>query len=217
MAGSYSRIIPFATASTTEQCIELPAAPRGDIDRIIITQTSGTAMAATFKIYDRRGACVGASDINVTNSGDVSAIANAAGSVQVTFSAAHGMQVGDTFEIKENDVADYNTLHSVVTVVSDTAVISSVAYTGVSAVPGVWQTEPFLPTTSPAGHLLYAGTVVAGTDFTDFGINRGYENRDNQLEVSRLRNSALWLEFKAGSSGAASWEVAFTIEALQLL
>ena len=217
MSGSYSSTTVFDTAGTTPKCVELPASQRGDLDRVIITQLSGTAMSATFKIYDRRGACAGEPDIHVDNYGSIVSVTNSGGNTAITFDAAHGMQVGDRFEIKENNVTEYNVIHTVTSVTSDTAVVTDIGYTSAPSTMGVWQTEPFLPTTSPVGHLLYSGSITAGNDFTAFDLGRGYENRDNQLEVDRLRYNALWLEFTPGAGTAASWEISITVDALQLL
>ena len=47
--------------------------------------------------------------------------------------------------------------------------------------------------------------------FPDQHIDRGYENRDNQIETMRARYQALWLEFEPDQTG--TFEVAVTTEA----
>lgn len=77
MASEYSRVIAFSGSSSAVQSLELPAPTQGVLERVIITQTNSDVAAGsgTFKIYDRKSACIGLTDINVTASGAISSIA----------------------------------------------------------------------------------------------------------------------------------------------
>jgi hypothetical protein len=76
MASEYSRVVAFSGNSNAIQALELPAPSYGTLDRFIITQTSPASNtgSGTFKVYDRRSACIGLTDLNVENSGTVSSI-----------------------------------------------------------------------------------------------------------------------------------------------
>ena len=208
MATGYSRVVEFSGTSGTATCVELPAAPRGVLDRLIITQLSGTSAGGTVSVFDRKGACANANDLNVEESGEVTSIADSGGSASITFDAAHNLKVGDEIEIKGSSVSAYNTTHTVTSVTSDTVAVTDVAFTS-GATGGFWQTLPFLPTLNPVSHLVYSGSVSSGS-LQAFDIDRGYENRDNQDEFRRARYSALWLEYTPDQNG--TFEVAVTTE-----
>ena len=209
MSGGYSRIVPFVGEAGTPVCVELPVPPRGTLDRLIITQISGTPGTGDAIIYDRKGACAGETDLNVDESGIVDSVTTAAGNASVEFTEAHNLKVGDTFEIKECDVADYNVTHTVTAVTSDVIVVTDVSYTSDGS-GGVWQTSPFLPTTNPDSHIIYEGTLSSGS-MKAHDIDRSYENRDNQSETLRTRYQALWLELTPENSG--NYEASITTEA----
>ena len=209
MPSGYSRVTPFAGVTATPICVELPLPPRGTLDRIILTQLDGTPGAGTVNIYNRKGACVEEADLNVDESGVVTTVVTGSGDAQVAFTADHNLKVGLTFEIKGCDVAAYNVTHTVVTVVNATTVITDIAYTS-DGTDGFWQTTPFNVTNNPASHLVYSGTIAAGS-LQAFDIDRGYENSDNQSETMRARYQALWAEVTPAETG--NYEIAATAEA----
>lgn len=213
MAGGYSRTVSFTGVAGTPICVELPVPPRGILERLIITQVSGTPGGGTVSVFDRKGACVGETDLNVAEFGAVTSSANSGGSIAITFAADHNLKVGDTLEVKGHTAASVNTTHTVTEVTSPTVVVTDIAFVGVGT-GGVWQTSPFLPTVNPASHLVYEGTVAAGS-LKGFDIDRGYENRDNQSETMRARYQALWMEFTPANSG--NYEVAITAETDHLI
>jgi phage-related tail fiber protein len=217
MASEYSRVVAFSGNSNAIQALELPAPSYGTLDRFIITQTSPASNTGngTFKVYDRRSACIGLTDLNVANSGSIVSISNASGQLTIVFNAPHNLIAGNSFLIKDCDTADYNITYTVASVASTTSVIVSSGITGGSETTGVWQTIPFNPRTSPPTSLVYSGTVTAGTTFQAFDLNRGYENKDNQDINLRSRHTGLWLEFTSASLGdeiMLGWEVAYTCQ-----
>ena len=209
MAVGYSRIVEFSATTPTKTCVELPACPRGMLERLVITQLTGTSAGGDFKVYDRKGACANANDLNVSLSGGVTSVADSSGQARITTDADHGLKVGDTIEVKGNTVSAYNVTHTVTVVVSATEVDTDIAYTS-GGTGGLWQTSPYLETRNPASHVVFNGTVASGS-FADYNIDRGYENRDNQSETMRARYQALWLEFEPDQTG--TFEVAVTTEA----
>lgn len=213
MASGYSRVVPFSIICGTPACVELPMPPRGELDRLIITQVSGDPEAATINVYDRKGACIAASDLNVTESGTVSDYGVSGPTTTVSFNANHTLQVGDQFEVKGSDRPEYNVIHEVTSVVNATDVVTDVTFTDEST-GGRWQTLPFDPTNRPVSHLILTAGVLAGEDYIAFDINRAYENKDNRSETMRSRHSALWLEFlTVGAVEPSDWEVAYTCRA----
>ena len=217
----YSKTVEFSIAAGTIKCIELPAMPRGFLKRLIITQISGAAIGATFKIYDRKGASVAATDIEVADSGEITAYATEGGKVKFTVPAGHSLRPGDVIEIKNSPNAAFNVQHTVTTILSDTVFATNIDY-GVPTAIGTpnpkmfYQTLPLLPTQKPVTHTVHTGTVVSGTDFVSLDLSLPYENRDNQ-NISKTRNTALWLEFITTGSGAAStWQVSVTTEDVRL-
>lgn len=208
MPSGYSRIVSFDGEAATPVCVELPVPPRGTLSRLILTQLTGTPGAGTVVIYDRKGACALETDLNVAESGEVSTVLTAGGQASVTFTAEHNLKVGETFEIKGCTVAAYNVTHTVTAVTSSTVVVTDIAYVS-NGSGGVWQTSPFDPTRNPASHIVYTGTIVAGS-LQSFDINRGYANSDNQSETMRTRYQALWAEVTPTQTG--SYEIAITAE-----
>ncbi len=209
MASGYERVTKVSGTASVSMCVELPAPPRGTLDRLIVTQTSGSAGAGTINIYNRKGACSTANDIKVASSGGISTVADDSGSALVTTDADHLLKVGDAFEVKGCSVSAYNVTHTVTAVVSDVVVITDISYTS-AGTGGLWQTSPFIPTNAPASHLIFSGTLSSGS-LQAFDIDRGYENRDNQYETMRTRNTALWAEFVPATT--ADYEIAMTCEA----
>ena len=209
MPSGYSRVTQFAGVAATPICVELPLPPRGNLDRVILTQLTGTPGAGTVVIYKRKGACSLENDLNVDESGVVSTVLTAAGDASVTFTADHNLKVGDTFEVKGCTVTAYNVTHTVASVTSPTVVVTDIAYTSDGA-DGFWQTSPFNPTNNPASHIVYSGTIASGS-LQAFDIDRGYENSDNQSETMRARYQALWAEVTPAETG--DYEIAATAEA----
>lgn len=207
MAG-YTRTVKFAGTAGEPSCVELPCFQRGKLDRLIVTQTSGTPGGGNFNVYDRKGACVNEVDLNVTESGAVDAIANSSGVVRLTTDADHNLKVGDVIEIKNCSVTAYNRLHTVTDVVSSTVVVTNVSHTS-NASDGVWQTEPLFPSVHPDSSIVYTGSLSSGS-LKAFDIDQQYENRDNQDVVMRTRRGALWLEITPDNSG--NYEVSITTE-----
>jgi hypothetical protein len=213
MASGYSRVVPFSIICGTPACIELPAPPRGVLERLIITQKDGDPEAAIINVYDRKGACIAASDLNVTESGTVITYGVGGATTTVLFTADHNLQVGNQFEIKGSGRAEYDVIHTVTSVVNPTTVVTDVSFTDETS-GGRWQTLPFNPTNKPITHLMLTANVTSGEDLVLFDIHRAYENKDNQSETMRCRHSSLWLEFLTeGEVDPSDWEVAYTCQA----
>lgn len=215
MATGYSRTVPFTVVCGVPAAITLPAPPRGVLDRVVLTQLDSHAEAATCNIYDRRGACKAATDLHVTQSGAVvSVTAEGSGFVQITTALPHQLKVGDQLELKNCVELSYNVLQTVIAVLSDTEVSTNVAYVTDETSGVLWQTKPFLPTYAPVTHLVHTFNKLAGTDYVALDLDYAYENRDNQLEVSRLRGSALYLEvLTVGMAEPLKFQVAYTCRA----
>jgi hypothetical protein len=218
MASGYSRTVQCVLTRGVAGFVSLPAPPRGEIERLIITQTAGAATAATINLYDRKGACIAATDLEVTAAGSVTGSANVGGFLQITTSADHGRIVGDRVELKNCTIATYNAVHTVTSVTATNQIVLSVSNTGAVATantaPVLWQTAPLIPTKPPVLSLLLTDSVTAGTNKVMFDINRAYENRDNQSVSLRCRHSGLWLEFiTAGTATSLTFEVAATFRA----
>jgi hypothetical protein len=209
MASGYSRIVTVDGTAATAQCVELPTPPRGTLERIIVTQLDGSAGAGDISIYNRKGACSTANDLNVAESGSVLTVDDEGGFARVLFDADHNLIVGSTFEVKGCSTAAYNVTHTVTTVMSSTTVVTDVSYT-VGGAGGLWQTPPFISTSNPASHLIYSGSLTSGS-LQAFDIDRGFENRDNQSETLRSRHAGLWAEFTPATT--ATYEIAITCEA----
>jgi hypothetical protein len=214
MSSGYSKVISFSVTCGTPAAIELPAPPRGVLERVILTQVGGGAEAATCNIYDRKGACEAATDLNVAHSGVIAAVADASGFASVTTTAAHNLTVGDSVEFKNCSESTYNVLQTVTAVVSDTQFITDVAYVSPESAGALWQTAPFNPTTQPITHLVYTFNKLSGTDYSSFDVQRSYENKDNQSNTMRRRASALWLEvLTVGTAETLNFEIAYTCRA----
>jgi len=216
MASGYSRTVRFDATGGSISCVELPAPPRGVVERLIISQISGNSAGGPITVYDRKGACAEEADLHIDESGNVTSVADASGFASITFGADHNLKVGDSIEIKGSNQAAYNVTHTVTSITSVTVAVTDVAYT-VAGTGGFWQTSPFLATTNPESHIVYEDTVVAATTLKVFDILRGYENRDNQSETMRARHAGLWLEFAPDSTGAQVWEIAITVVSEQLI
>lgn len=214
MATGYSNIVTFAVTRGVKSCTGLPMPPRGILERIILTQTSGSNTNATINIYDRKGACYAGSDLNVAESGVIDSIYDVSGDAGVETTQPHNLLPGDTFEVKNATESAYNTTFTVVSVVNDYQLVTDVAYTNPESTGALWQTTPFNPTTAPVTHLVYTANKTGGTDFTAFDINRAYENKDNQDVALRSRTSSLWLEIvTAGGATALGFQIAYTCRA----
>ncbi len=209
MAGSYSRVVEFEATGSVPTCVELPTCPRGLLRRFVIKQVSGTSANGAFTLYDRKGACSQASDLNVTESGEVTSVSDSSGAAQLTLSSASDLKVGDTIEVKGNSVSGYNTTHTITSVVSSTVFVTDIPYTS-GGTGGLYQTVPFMATYDPATHVVFTDSVSSGA-FSQYDIYLAFENRDNQSETKRTRHQALWLEFTPSASG--TFQAAITTEA----
>lgn len=206
---SHSQVIEFSAVGGVESCIMLPVPPRGSLERLIIKQKSGTAVASSFSVLNRRGASPIMNDMEVRVSGTVSTVVTEGGMAAVTMAAAHGLLVGETFEIKGCNVGGYNTTFTVTDILSDVKVVTNVAYISNGA-GGLWQISPFIPTYDPAMHVVYSNTTVSGVVFQQFSLKLPYANEDNQNVHIRTRRSALWLSITPGGTGAKTWQLALT-------
>jgi len=65
MTVPYTRTLLFSTESGVEACVELPAPPRGVLERIVIKQTEGELGGFSYNLYDRAQAC-GESSLSVS-------------------------------------------------------------------------------------------------------------------------------------------------------
>lgn len=215
MSSGYSRVVEFEFPCGVPVAVELPMPPRGVLERVILTQLDDHPENATCNIYDRKGACVAANDINVQHSGEILDIDDNGGYIVVTTSDSHNLIVGDQIEIKGCAEASYNTLQTVTEVLSDTEFVTDVAFASSESGSGLlWQTKPFDPTTAPITHLMYTFNKVGGTDYTDFDINQSYENKDNRSSTMRARNSAMWLEvLTVGGAELLKFQIAYTCRA----
>lgn len=210
MATAVSRIVQFTAICGTPTAVELPAPPRGSLERVIFTQVDGELEAATCNIYDRRGACLVANDLNVSNSGDIVAVNESAGFVAITTAAAHALAVGDVIELKGLTTPTYNTEHTVTEIINETEVVTDVAYVSDESA-GLWQTRPNSPTYAPVTHLVYTFTKASDADYTAFNLNRVYENSDNYTLELRTRRTALWLEvLTVGAAEPLKFQIAYT-------
>lgn len=209
MASNYSRTVPFSATGGVSVCVELPLPMQGALSRLIITQRSGVAVTAAFTLYDRKGACSVATDLNVTGSGTVVDVATSGGFAAITTSATHSLKIGNTLEVKGSSVAAYNVTHTVTSVPSTTQVVTDIAFTAAGA-GGYWQTSPYNPTMSPVTHMVLTDTKLDSADYISLVLDRPYENRDNQSITLRSRYAALWLSFLPAGTGAKTWEVAYT-------
>lgn len=215
MATGYSRIVPFTVTCGIPAAIALPTPPRGVLDRVILTQLDTHAEAATCNIYDRRGACKAATDLHVAQSGEiVSVTAAGGGTVKITTALPQQLKVGDQLELKNCVELSYNTLQTVIEVLSDTEVVTDVVYVSDETWGVLWQTKPFLPTYAPVTHLVHTFSKLAGTDYIELDLDYAYENRDNQSEVTRLRTGSLYLEvLTEGAAELLEFQVAYTCRA----
>jgi hypothetical protein len=216
MTAGYSRTVQCVLTRGVAGFVRIPAPPRGELDRLIVTQTAGTSTAATINLYDRRGACIAANDLEVTASGVVSGSANVGGFLQITTSEDHGLIVGDRVELKNCNVAAYNAVHTITAVSAVNQLVLNVSHAGAVATantaPVLWQTPPLIPTKPAITSLVLTDSVLSGTAKLVFDINRAYENRDNQDVNMRCRTSALWLEFiTTGTATVLTFEVACTL------
>jgi hypothetical protein len=203
---------------------KLPAPPRGTLHMVRISQVGGTATAAEFSIYDRRGACAELPDLHVAGSGTVSFSADEGTLVlELNQAGVHqGKQVyqeGDKIQVKNSAVDAYNTIHTITGVHPTEAdqYYSDIAYVSDEAEgTTVWQAEPYMQLFSPTSHLVYEGTITEGVPFdsnAEVTLEQTYENRDNQLETNRMRESALWLELTPAGGTDTAWEVAYVCSA----
>ena len=200
MATTYTRVVSTGLlAASNKACVRLPAAPRGKLKRVFVAQTNGTDTFSAL-VYTRKGACESESDLNIEDSGSVSSVADSGGNFQVTFVSPHAMQVGDTFEIKENSNAAYNVVHEISRVVSDLVVTTTTSYAG-AGTGGVWQTEPLSPTSLPANYQLHTVSVTSGASDATEMLDVSYLNQDNQDIHRRSPASALWLEVDLSGIG----------------
>ena len=212
MGLSYSNSVAFTTSATLRTCVQVPAHTRGELQRLVLVKTSGTIVGGSISLYDRRGACLGQTDLNVTQAGVVSSVADSGGDALVTTAAVHNVEPGTQIEFKGDLATTYPGLHTVTSVVSDTALLLGTAFASNAA--GSWQTAPWIPTLHPDNHLVLIEAVSASGSVRLFDLERAYMNRDNQTEKDRRPTAALWLEYTpTGGSGVANFELAITSSA----
>lgn len=212
MPAAYTRSVQFEASSTTPVCVRVNVPFRGRLTRFVLEQVGGTAIAAKVKLYDRRGACSVANDVNVRLSGEVDTVTTHIDGSQVLFTEPHGLFPGDRIEVKTCSVDAYNTTHIVLAVIDDSTIVSNVSYDTSDGAGGYWQTPPFLTTRAPSTHLLLQDDVYPNSPIVRLDIDRPYENRDNQNELTRLLNDALWLEFTPlDDEGVTLWELGYTV------
>jgi len=220
MSSEYSRVVAFYGSSAAVTSLELPAFTNGSLERVIIIQTNPSVAvgSGSFKIYDRKAACIGLTDLNVKASGTVSSVSTSStGVITLVSNISHNLGIADTFFIKDCADPAYNLDYQVTAINSNTSVtISPVGGTPANsstASSGVWQTYPFDARTSPATNLIYSGTITAGVTFQQFSLGRAYENKDNQDINLRCRHTGLWLEFTPATLSPVAtlnWEIAYT-------
>ncbi len=213
--GIYSRDVVAESVPAGEPfCIVLPAPMRGALDRLIVKQTTGDDDGYSFNLYDRKGACVGASDLHTTN-GEVTAITEGGGTKALIEAEAHELTLGATIEVKGSDVTSYNTTHTVIEIVSEDTVLTDIDYTADGS-GGRWQTTPEVyATRNPVIHVLLGPISVAGGGsglYQNFNVGQSYENRDNQNLTARRRASALYLEITTVDVGDKNFEIAYTVD-----
>jgi hypothetical protein len=64
MSQQYTNGFDFDVTSGTALCVELPAPPRGMLQRVIVKQLAGGLSGFTFNLLDRSDACAGAAEIS---------------------------------------------------------------------------------------------------------------------------------------------------------
>lgn len=202
----------FTAVGGVATCIPLQTPMRGMLSRLAIKQASGASEDFAFKVYDRKGACINAVDLN-TLGGQLTSVTNTGGKATLTTAAAHGLKVGDVVEVKGNAQSGYNISHTVTSVTSSTVVVTNVNY-GSTGAGGWWQLAPDMPTLLPEISLVYSvANVDAGLAHVNLDINIDYENRDNQSSTSRRRTSALYLEITPEGTGDKEFDISHTVMA----
>jgi len=207
MMTTKSEALQITLTGGVANCIPLPAPPRGKLDRLVLKQVTGTAVAATFSIFSRRGACSRANDI-VVSSGTLATVTNSGGKALLTFVEARQLVQGAKLLVKGCSVSGYNREHSVTGVVSDTQVLTDVDYSADGA-GGFWQISPQPALLDPVMYLVHSGSVVANTPLIALGLQRAYENSDIR-DISGVRTTCLWLELTPEGSGSQTWQVAIS-------
>lgn len=216
--------------------VELPCAPRGVIESLVITQLTGTPTDATVNIYDRAWATGQGFDLNLEDdslnfkniwinawSGSTSywtVPSWGPGAPDLIAAAPVGTRLlfkcpGWIFERTwcEVEVIDHPftpfemRFEPVVGTIDDQHKPGYPTYTSSNA---QFQAVPYMAAGTQASHLLYTGSVSSGS-LQAFNMDIGYENRDNQSETKRTRNSGLWLDIIADD--VSTWEIAITTEA----
>jgi hypothetical protein len=214
VGATYSRVVSVQFSCGTPTAVELPMPPRGELTRMIITQTAGDPEEATCHLYNRKGACTLGTDLNVRASGIFTSVDDDGdGNAAVSFDEPHGLLPNDQFVLKSqnSETAYAGTVFTVVTVLSATQVITDVTYTVADS--GVWQVLPWLPITAPVTHLVKTFTKESGTDLIETSLQLPYENQDNQSQTMRCRHSALWLDIlTVGAAELLTFEIAYTVK-----
>lgn len=220
MSSGYSKIITFNVTCGVPTAVELPAPPRGMLERVILTQVGGDhGEAATCNIYDRKGACKVANDLNVAKSGSFNSYDSAEGAMRIYLDEPSNLIVGDKIQLKGfSDLAYDNVPATVVDIVNAApsySVVLDLTYSDTLSLEfGRWQSIPFNPTTQPVTHLVYTFNKLDDEDYVAFDVQRSYENKDNQDIAMRTRNSALWLEvLTVGAAEQFTFQIAYTCRA----
>lgn len=216
MGSGYSNTVTVDVTCGTPQLVGLPMPPRGQLNRLIMTQTAGNAEEATCNLYDRRGACTRGTDLNVKFSGTYNSVTGGGENdtyAVIWFDNPHDLIPGDKIVLKTlSGNQSYNGLILTVTeVLTSLKVLVDTPY--IDDDYGIWQSAPWMPTTAPVTHLVYSFSKEAGTDYIEFNLNLEYENKDNQSETMRCRASYLWLDIlTVGSPEQVTYQIAYTVK-----
>jgi hypothetical protein len=255
MATAYSRIVTVAAGARDGMAgippnpdgitglaiipayVELPCAPRGVIESLVVTQLSGTTTDATVNIYDRAWATGQGFDLNVDDSlnfkniwinaptgsgstgywscpnygpGAPELIAAAPPGTRLLFKCPSWIFERTWTEVEVIDWALPSLemrFQPVVGTIDDHH--KQGGYPMYSAGTAQFQAVPYMAPGGQASHLVYTGSVSSGS-LQAFNMDIGYENRDNQSETKRTRHAGLWLDIIADE--VSTWEIAITTE-----
>ena len=223
----YTREFSFTAEGGVATCITLPCHMRAALGHLYIKQIGGTD-GFTFTIYDRKGVCTNAVDVNGPGGAVLAIGTNGTTSAKCRFTAKAadmwGLKVGDTVYAKGTGVSAYNILTHTVTWIGDTYTEGGVlkqkfdtdfGYTS-AASTGWWQKKPFIDMLSDPDvyQVVNTQTINSGTAFYQTEFNDLlYQNRDNQSETARRLTSALYLQITPGSTGTKTFNISYTAQA----
>ena len=201
----YSREFVFEFEDSDQVFFELPTPAHGLLDRLTVSKLGGALTEVQVRVYNRRGACVGGID-RFCRGGAIDSVADQAGKVRLVTAEPHKFLGGEKLLLKDTDTVLDRVVGTVTAVVDATTVDTDLTHTAVSA--GYWQTAPKIYPLLPAeAYLVYS---AANIPVAEFDLDREYENRDNQDEHARTRQTALYLQMNPNNSGTVV--VAYTIK-----